>query len=108
MTAKKTKAAPKKAPPKGKTLVEVFTGKKPDKAAAPPIRERFNTDAAVAAAKRHTELRDRSRRWAELHADPKTRSKMDGLLQGLTPREERTVVLNGQRMACGMSPKDYS
>jgi hypothetical protein len=89
--AAKPKAAPKAEPPK-----------------AVPIKARFNTDAALAAQKRHAELRDRSRRWAELHANPKTRSKMDALLDGLTAREARTVYLNGQRMSCGMQPKDYS
>jgi hypothetical protein len=67
-----------------------------------------STNAALAVMKRHADLRDRSRRWSDLHNDPKTRAKMDELLNGLTPREARTVVLNGQRMACGMAPKDFS
>jgi|SRR5215469_12692808 len=95
--AKKGAAKPKAAPPEPK---------KPPK--AEPIKARFNTDAALKAQQRHAELRDRSRTWAELHKNPKTRPKMDALLEGLTAREQRTVYLNGQRIRAGLQPKDYS
>jgi len=96
--AKKGAAKPKAAPPEPK---------KPPKS-VPTIKARFNTDAALKAQQRHAELRDRSRQWAELHKNPKTRPKMDALLDGLTAREQRTVYLNGQRIRAGLQPKDYS
>jgi hypothetical protein len=47
----------------------------------------------------------KAQRWADLHANPKTRSKMDELLTGLTTEDAHRVVLNGQRIAAGLQPK---
>lgn len=54
---------------------------------------------------REDELRYRAKRWAELHAKVKTREEMDTQLLNLTEAEARIVVLNGQRIACGLAPK---
>ena len=107
MTKKKT-TTKKAAPKKGTVKPKAEPKRQPESKPVPTIKARFNTDAASAADKRHAELRERSRRWAELHSDPKTRSKMDDLLNGLTAREARTVYLNGQRIRAGLQPKDYS
>jgi len=50
-------------------------------------------------------LLQKAQRWADLHANPKTRSKMDELLTGLTTEDAHRVVLNGQRIAAGLQPK---
>ena len=51
------------------------------------------------------DLLDRAKRWAALHSNPKTRSKMDQLLEGLSEADQRKVYLNGQRISKGMPPK---
>lgn len=51
------------------------------------------------------DLRDRAQRWADYHANPKTRDKMDELLVGLTTDDQCRVVLDGQRLAAGMPMK---
>ncbi len=51
------------------------------------------------------DLRHRAQRWADLHANPKTRSKMDEQIAGLTNGDARLVVLEGQRLAAGLPPK---
>lgn len=71
-------------------------------------RKQKEIDPVVAARLRADDIRHRAKRWAELHADPKTRAKMDMLLNGLSPNEARAVILNGQRIACGLQPKDYT
>lgn len=43
--------------------------------------------------------------WAELHAKPKTREKMDELIADLPEPIARKVVLCGQRIAAGLPPK---
>lgn len=59
----------------------------------------------VALRQHEEELAYRAKRWAELHANPKTREKMDTQLEGLNERDQRRVVLNGQRIAAGFMPK---
>jgi hypothetical protein len=51
------------------------------------------------------ELRYRAQRWADLHANPKTRPKMDTQLIGLSEADQRVVILNGQRLRGGLPYK---
>ena len=53
------------------------------------------------------DLRDLAKRWAALHSNPKTRSKMDQLLVGLSEADQRKVYLDGQRISGGMPPKHF-
>jgi hypothetical protein len=46
-----------------------------------------------------------ARKWADLHANPKQRDKMDEILAGLSEDEARRVVLCGQRIAAGLEPR---
>jgi hypothetical protein len=46
-----------------------------------------------------------AKQWAELHANRKTRDKMDDLLDGLSEQMQRKVVLCGQRIASGLPIK---
>jgi hypothetical protein len=46
-----------------------------------------------------------ARRWADLHSKPKQRDKMDEILVGLSEAEARRVILCGQRIASGLTPK---
>ena len=50
-------------------------------------------------------IRALAQKWAELHAKPKQRDKMDELLANLSPETQRKIVLCGQRIAAGLSPK---
>ena len=47
----------------------------------------------------------KAREWARLHANPRTRAKMDDVLVGLNNADKRLVVLCGQRIANGLSAK---
>ena len=53
------------------------------------------------------ELRYRAQRWAELHANPKDRAKMDTQLLNLSEEDQRVVYLNGQRIRAGMPYKTF-
>jgi hypothetical protein len=46
-----------------------------------------------------------AKQWAELHAKPKQRDKMDDLLVGLPEETQRKVYLLGQRLAAGLPYK---
>jgi len=46
-----------------------------------------------------------ARKWAELHVKPKTRDQMDDVLTGLSDADARRVILCGQRIAAGLTPK---
>jgi hypothetical protein len=48
---------------------------------------------------------DRARDWAQLHADPKTRDKMDDIIKGLSAADSRRVILCGQRIRAGLTPR---
>jgi hypothetical protein len=50
-------------------------------------------------------VRELAQQWADLHAKPKQRDKMDELLAGLPEPMQRKVILCGQRIAAGLSPK---
>jgi hypothetical protein len=54
------------------------------------------------------EIVERAREWARLHLDPMTRAKMDAVLIGLSPADQRKVVLCGQRIAGGLEPKIFN
>jgi hypothetical protein len=53
------------------------------------------------------DLLDRAKQWAALHSNPKTRSKMDERLVGLSEGDQRKVHLDGQRISGGMPPKHW-
>ena len=46
-----------------------------------------------------------ARKWAELHANKKTREKMDELLAPMPENVRRKVYLCGQRISQGLAPK---
>jgi hypothetical protein len=81
------------------------TSKPNDLAAAAKLLAATPGKGKTKAALDESELRHRAQRWAELHANPKTRAEMDSLLAGLTEAEQRTVYLNGQRLRAGMPYK---
>jgi hypothetical protein len=54
------------------------------------------------------EIRTMAARWESLHRQPKTRSHMDTILLGLAPADRVRVVLCGQRIACGLTPKVHA
>lgn len=43
--------------------------------------------------------------WVRLHANPKTRDEMDELVKDLSPADSRRVILCGQRLSAGLSPR---
>jgi len=51
------------------------------------------------------QLIERARKWAQLWRNPKTRSRMDEALKGLSKPDERKVVLCGQRISAGLAPR---
>jgi hypothetical protein len=85
-------------------------GSKNVKAKPPPKPEvprghRPKVDDVVRARQHEEELAYRAKRWAELHASPKTRDKMDTQLEGLSAKDQRRVYLNGMRIAAGFNAK---
>ena len=60
---------------------------------------------AAKQAEHEAALIDTAREWARLHANPKTRDRMEGVLNGLSNADKRRVVLCGQRIAGGLSVK---
>lgn len=48
---------------------------------------------------------DLARDWARLHENPKTRDKMDAVVEGLSGADTRRVVLCGQRIRAGLTPR---
>ena len=48
---------------------------------------------------------EKAHEWAALHANKKTRDKMDEVIAGLDERTARKIVLCGQRISGGLEPK---
>src|SRR4029077_17809094 len=63
------------------------------------------TNPAAQKAAPEEALIDRARKWAALHADPRTRGDMDKVFTGLSEPDKRRVRLCGQRIASGLSVK---
>lgn len=51
------------------------------------------------------EVIDRAKKWARLHRNEKTRSRMDECLDGISEADQRRVYLCGQRIVAGMPIK---
>jgi hypothetical protein len=51
---------------------------------------------------------ERAREWSRLHLEPLTRGKMDAVLDGLSPADQRRVVLCGQRISGGLEPRIFN
>lgn len=51
------------------------------------------------------QVAERAQRWAILHKQEKNRAKMDAVIEGLSPDDQRRVYLCGQRMAGGLPLK---
>jgi len=50
-------------------------------------------------------LLERAHKWAQLHGNPKTRVKMDAVMEGLSARQQRLVYLCGGRISSGLEPR---
>lgn len=48
---------------------------------------------------------DLAREWARLHENPKTRDKMDAVIEGLSGADARRIYLCGQRIRAGLTPR---
>jgi hypothetical protein len=46
-----------------------------------------------------------AKKWVALHADQKTRDKMDDLLKNMAEPTQRKVILLGQRISAGLPIK---
>ena len=51
------------------------------------------------------EVIDRAKKWARLHRNQNTRSRMDECLAGISNADQRRVYLCGQRIATGLPIK---
>jgi len=51
------------------------------------------------------EVIGRAKDWAHLHRNPKTRPRMDAILDGLSEADQRRVYLCGQRIVGGLPIK---